>query len=123
MPVLLALARRVDEPGVDEDLLAAIAAEPLVQVIRPGPLSPDAVRELAGARFETGLQDGFVRACHEATGGIPLFTLQLLDEARARCLRPVDIHADVVVGAAFSLPSSRAARPWPPARRPAAIAS
>jgi DNA-binding CsgD family transcriptional regulator len=97
LPVLLALARRVDEPGADENLLAAIAAEPLVQVIRPGPLSLDAVRELAVARFETGPQDGFVRACHQAAGGIPLFTLQLLDEARARCLRPVDIHADVVV--------------------------
>jgi DNA-binding CsgD family transcriptional regulator len=95
LPVLLALARRVDEPGADEDL-AGIAAEPLVQVIRPGPLSLDAVRELAGGRFETDPQDGFVRACHQATGGIPLFTLQLLDEARIRCLKPVDIHAEVV---------------------------
>jgi DNA-binding CsgD family transcriptional regulator len=96
LPVLLALARRVDEPGVDEDLLAGIAAEPLVQVIRPNPLSLDAVRELARARFETEPRDGFVRACHQATGGIPLFTLQLLEEARARFLRPVEIHADVV---------------------------
>ncbi len=96
LPVLLALARRVDEPRADADL-AGLAAEPLVQVIRPRPLSLDAVRELAAARFETGPQDGFLRACHQATGGIPLFTLQLLDEARARCLRPVDIHADVVV--------------------------
>jgi DNA-binding CsgD family transcriptional regulator len=96
LPVLLALARRVDEPGVDEDLLAGIAAEPLVQVIRPNPLSLDAVHELARARFETEPRDGFVRACHQATGGIPLFTLQLLEEARARFLRPVEIHADVV---------------------------
>jgi DNA-binding CsgD family transcriptional regulator len=96
LPVLLALARRVDEPGVDEDLLDGIAAEPLVQVIRPNPLSLDAVQELARARFETEPRDGFVRACHQATGGIPLFTLQLLEEARARFLRPVEIHADVV---------------------------
>ena len=96
LPVLLALARRVDEPGADENLLAGIAAEPLVQVIRPGPLSLDAVRELASVRFETEPQNGFVRACHQATGGIPLFTLQLLDEAHARCLRPVEIQADVV---------------------------
>ncbi len=96
LPVLLALARRVDEPGSDMDLLARIAAEPLVEVIRPGPLSLDAVHNLASARFETEPQDGFVRACHQASGGIPLFTLQLLEEARARCLRPVDIHADVV---------------------------
>lgn len=96
LPVLLTLARRVDEPGAGEDLLAGIAAEPLVQVIRPGPLSLDAVRELASARFETEPRDVFVRACHQATGGIPLFTLQILQEARARCLRPVEIHADVV---------------------------
>ena len=96
LPVLLALTRRVDEPGADENLLAGIAAEPLVQVIRPGPLSLGAVHELARARFETEPQDGFVRACHQATGGIPLFTLQLLEEARTRCLRPVEIHADVV---------------------------
>lgn len=96
LPVLLVLGRRVDEPGADEDLLAAIAAEPLVQVIRPGPLSLDATYELVSARFETEPQDGFVRACHQAAGGIPLFTLQLLDEAKARCLRPVEIHAGVV---------------------------
>src|SRR5579859_2326488 len=96
LPVLLAMTRRVDEPGSDMDLLARIAAEPLVQVIRPGPLSLDAVHNLASARFETEPQDGFVRACHQASGGIPLFTLQLLEEARARCLRPVEIHADVV---------------------------
>jgi predicted ATPase len=96
MPILLALARRTDEPRAGEDLLAGIAAEPVVRTIRPEPLSLDAVHELAREMFEAGPQGGFVRACHEAAGGNPLFTLQLLDAVRAAGLRPVDIDADAV---------------------------
>ena len=96
LPILLAVARRVDEPGTNENLLTGIAAEPMVQTIRPGPLTLSAVRELVRDSFEAGPQEAFVRACHHAAGGNPLFTLQLLNAARAEGLQPVDIDADAV---------------------------
>ena len=96
LPILLALARRIDEPGTDEVLLAGIAAESAVAAIRPGPLSLDAVHELAREMFEARPQEGFVRACHAAAGGSPLFTRQLLDAARADGLRPLDVDAEAV---------------------------
>jgi predicted ATPase len=93
LPILLALARRIDEPGTDEALLAGIAAESAVAAIRPGPLSLGAVHELTREMFQAGPQEGFVRACHDAAGGNPLFTLQLLDAARATD-RPLDVDAE-----------------------------
>jgi len=96
LPILLALARRIDEPGTHEDLLAGVAAESMVQTIRPGPFTLSAVYELVRDKFAAGPNEAFVRACHEAAGGNPLFTVQLLDAARAAGLRPVDIDADAV---------------------------
>ena len=100
VPILLALARRIDEPGLKEDLLSGIAAESMVHIVRPAPLTLSAVHELVHESFEAGPQDAFVRACHDAAGGNPLFTLQLLDAARAEGLRPVDINADAVANLA-----------------------
>jgi DNA-binding CsgD family transcriptional regulator len=99
-PVLVVLARRTDEQGTDGDLLTGVTAEPVVRVIRPGPLSSRAVEELARGMFGCPPQDKFVLACHQATGGNPLFTLQLLETARAEGLRPVDLDAAAVAGLA-----------------------
>jgi hypothetical protein len=83
LPILLALARRTDEPGTSAGLLAGIAAESLVDLLRPEPLSLGAVGALARDRFDAGPGERFVRACHDVAGGNPLFTLQLLEAARA----------------------------------------
>ena len=100
LPVLLALARRTDEPCTNDHLLAGIAAESLIRAIRPEPLTIGAVRELTRDSFDTGPQEAFVRACHDAAGGNPLFTLQLLAAARGAGLQPVDIDADAVASLA-----------------------
>jgi len=100
LPILLVLARRTDEPSPSDDLLAGIAAEPLTDTIRPAPLTVGAVRELARDRFDAGPQEAFVRACHHAAGGNPLFTLQLLAAARAEGLQPVDTQAGAVASLA-----------------------
>lgn len=89
-PVLLMLAWRSDELGQSGDVLALIAGEPGVRRIRPQPLSPEAVGELVRAAFGIRPQERFVRACHAAAGGNPLFTMQLLEAARDEGLRPVD---------------------------------
>ncbi len=92
-PVLLVLAWRSDEAGPSGDGLARIAGEPGARRIRPQPLSPEAVGELARAVFGIRPQDLFVRACHAAAGGNPLFTMQLQETAREAGLRPVDADA------------------------------
>lgn len=100
LPILLVIARRTDELGTSEDLLARIAAEPAVTAIRPAPLSLGAVRELVGDGFESSPQEEFARACHHASGGNPLFTLQLLESARAQGLRPTGADAQAVAALA-----------------------
>jgi DNA-binding CsgD family transcriptional regulator len=92
-PVLLVLAWRSDEISPSGDMLARIAGEPGARRIRPQPLSPDGVGELARALFGIQPQNRFVRACHAAAGGNPLFTMQLLEAARDEGLRPVDPDA------------------------------
>lgn len=93
LPVLLALARRSDEPGADEGLLACIVGAPVVRVVRPRPLGVRAVARLAHEVFGVAPEDGFARACHRAAGGNPLFTLQLLGAARDEGLRPAGLDA------------------------------
>lgn len=100
LPILMALARRTDEPSTSVQVLAGIAAESSARAIRLGPLTVGAVRELARDTFGTGPDEVFVRACHEAGGGNPLFTLQLLAAARGAGLAPVDADARAVAGLA-----------------------
>ena len=96
----MALAWRTDQPGTNVHLLAGIAAESSARTIRPAPLTIDAVRELTRGAFEVGPHEVFVRACHVAASGNPLFTLQLLAAARGAGLAPVDADADAVAGLA-----------------------
>ena len=98
--MLLALTRRIDEKGTDGPLLAGLAAEPAARAIRPGPLSSRVVGELARGTFGCPPEEKFVHACHQATGGNPLFTLQLLESARAEGLQPVDLDAAAVASLA-----------------------
>lgn len=96
LPILMALAWRTDEPSTDVHLLAGIAAESSARAIRPAPLSMSAVLELTRDAFDAGPHEVFVRACHEAAGGNPLFTLQLLAAARGAGLAPVAADAEAI---------------------------
>ncbi len=76
-PVLVAATLRSTEPGTDPALIAEIAADPLCEAVRPGPLGEDAVIELVTERL--GEPDPrFAAACREATGGNPLLLRHLL---------------------------------------------
>ena len=76
-PVLVAATLRSTEPGTDPALIAEIAADPLCEAVRPGPLGDDAVTELVTERL--GEPDPrFAAACREATGGNPLLLRHLL---------------------------------------------
>jgi DNA-binding CsgD family transcriptional regulator len=87
-PVLVATTLRSGEPGTDPTLLAEIAGDPSTLPLRPGPLGPDAVRELVRAELATDADPTFCDACHEATGGNPLLLRQLLRTLEAEGIRP-----------------------------------
>src|SRR5215212_725039 len=69
------------------------AADRAVQLLRPAPLTPDAIRSLVAARLSSEPDDRFVDACAEVTGGNPFLLGELLDEAAARDLAPSAVAA------------------------------
>jgi DNA-binding CsgD family transcriptional regulator len=78
LPVLLALGLRTADPGTDPALVAELAAAPEAVAIRPGPLGPEGVAALAGARLGGDVEPAFAAACLAASGGNPLLLDQLL---------------------------------------------
>ena len=77
LSVAILLAARMREPGGEVELLDQIAAEPMTGVLAPGALSVGAVGELV--RGSLGSPDErFVLACHDAAGGNPFLTRELL---------------------------------------------
>ncbi len=77
LPVALVLAARRGEPEGAGERLAQIAAEAATGVLAPAALSVAAVAELARATFASPA-DEFVLACHDAAGGNPFLTTELL---------------------------------------------
>ncbi len=83
MPVLLVLAARPDEPGVQTELVRGLAAEAGVPTLRPEPLSEAGTAELVEERLGDAAPTPFAHACHEATGGNPFLISELLVELAA----------------------------------------
>jgi DNA-binding CsgD family transcriptional regulator len=96
-PILVAATIRTGEPGADVALLGEIAHDPATVAVRPVPLSSDAVQALVRERLGAEADDAFCAACHEATGGNPLFLRQLLTALEADHVRPDAEHAPVVL--------------------------
>ncbi len=96
-PILVAATIRTGEPGTDVALLGEIAHDPSTIAVRPVPLSADAVRALVRERLGAEADDPFCAACHEATGGNPLFLRQLLTALEADHVKPDAAHAGVVL--------------------------
>ena len=61
-------------------MLRAIVTDPATRVLRPTPLSGDAVREWVRAAVDGEAGDAFCAACHETTGGNPFLVPELLHE-------------------------------------------
>ena len=79
----LVVAWRSEDPGAADPLLTRLAADPDAAVVRPGPLTPDAVARLAGEAFARDCAPAFVEACHAATRGNPFLLHELLAELSA----------------------------------------
>lgn len=78
LPVLLMLALRPDEPGTDRELLAQLDTHPDADVVRPGPLSDQAVTTVIGERLDAEPTPEFAAACGASTGGNPFLLHELL---------------------------------------------
>jgi DNA-binding CsgD family transcriptional regulator len=103
-PLGLILATRPLDPALEPEA-AAFLADPSVELVRPAPLTRDAIRSVIAARLHGEPHDRFVEACSEVTGGNPFLLGELLDEAAARDLDPAataaaDISAIVPRGVA-----------------------
>src|SRR4051794_14229631 len=96
-PILVAATIRTGEPGTDVALLGDIAHDPVTVAVRPVPLSAEAVLALVRERLGAEAEAPFCAACHEATGGNPLFLRQLLTALEADHVRPDAAHAGVVL--------------------------
>jgi DNA-binding CsgD family transcriptional regulator len=83
LPILLVVAARAGEPRARSELLAALAADARVTVVRPAALSPAAVADIVRRRRSPEADDEFCAACHEASGGNPFMLGELLNAAEA----------------------------------------
>ncbi|MDN5859565.1 MAG: AAA family ATPase, partial [Pseudonocardia sp.] len=95
LPVLVVLARRTGEQEPGDALLAEVALDPSVTVLRPAPLSAPAVGTLVRERLGDGA-DSFVSACHRMTSGNPLLLRQLLSALAEQEVPPDVSHVDTV---------------------------
>ena len=80
LPILLALAARPNEPGVQAELLRGLTAELEVPTLRPAPLSEAGTAALVRERLGNAADTEVEAACHEATGGNPFLIEELLVE-------------------------------------------
>jgi DNA-binding CsgD family transcriptional regulator len=100
VPLLVALACRDAEPGVDAALVDQILSDARADVLRPQPLSERAVERLLARAYDQRPSPAFVKACFGATGGNPLVIRELTDELRAENLAPDAAGAARVEGVA-----------------------
>jgi DNA-binding CsgD family transcriptional regulator/tetratricopeptide (TPR) repeat protein len=78
LPVGLVVAARPEAGDVASGLLAAVQAEPVATVLRPGPLTRAGSDAVVRTRFAAPAPE-FCAACHDACGGNPMLLLALLD--------------------------------------------
>lgn len=91
-PVLLLVATRPISETSDP-ALTQLVADPTAQVLRPRPLSGEAVGRLLTDVFDTQAEAAFVRACEQATQGNPLLLSELLRELTALRIAPTAAEA------------------------------
>src|SRR5579884_4108631 len=86
-PLALLLATRPLDP-VTAPVAATLTGDPAVELLRPAPLTHQAVALLVAEALGATADPAFVRACIEVTGGNPFLLGELLDEVSARGLDP-----------------------------------
>jgi DNA-binding NarL/FixJ family response regulator len=109
LPLGVVLALRTGEASHHPDLLRALALEAETPVIRPRPLSPQAIEELAASVLGGRAERSVAAACADVSGGNPFLAIELLEGIRRRStdgeptpeevrrMTPTRIAADVVL--------------------------
>jgi tetratricopeptide (TPR) repeat protein len=93
LPLLIIVGSRPPEQSEQPVLLTELISDPDALVIRPLALSHAAVAELAREQLGVEPEPECVAACHEATGGNPLFLRALLDALQGEGLAPTAQNA------------------------------
>jgi tetratricopeptide (TPR) repeat protein len=88
LPLIVVAGSRPPEQSVHAELIAELASDRTAYVIRPSALSQAAVAALSREQLGVEPERAFVAACHEATGGNPLFVRALLDALLGEGLAP-----------------------------------
>ena len=78
LPVAVAACARTREPGADAAVLDSLESEPLATVVRPAPLSLDAVAQLLRERLGTDPAEEFVETVHASCAGNPFLLNELV---------------------------------------------
>ncbi len=94
--VLVLLAARPGEPGVDRQLLGELAGEATGETIQPRPLSLGAVSRVVRGELGDVADDELCAACDEATRGNPFLLTELLRELKRDSHAPEGIRTAAV---------------------------
>ena len=125
LSVALLVAIRPAEATAGVEALDALTLVPQVHVLRPSPLSREAVKRLVEQALAAQADAEFVEACHRVTGGNPFLAGELLRELAVGELAPTGANA-AALSRLSSSSVSRAAlirlRRLPPACRELAFA-
>ncbi|MEA2423155.1 MAG: hypothetical protein QOF55_2254, partial [Thermoleophilaceae bacterium] len=96
LPVLVALASRPAETEADRQPIDALATDALTVVLRPAPLSDEAVAALVAADLGEGADADFCAACRSATGGNPFLLRELLHDLKQEEVTPTAARVSLV---------------------------
>ncbi len=89
MPILLLVATRPPEANGEE--LSGLIGDELVVALEP--LAVESVAEVIRSQFARAGDAGFVKSCHEASGGNPFYLRELVRAAIADGIEPTDEQA------------------------------
>ncbi|MGW7355322.1 helix-turn-helix transcriptional regulator [Streptomyces sp. NPDC054802] len=95
MRAVLVCTLRDGDPRARHPLVCAVT-DAATQVTRLAPLSTEATGQLVREQFGESGEEEFVRACHRASGGNPVFLRALLPALEAAGARPGAAHAAAV---------------------------
>ena len=94
--IAVILASRPGEPGSNEELLGAIAAEPLSRVVRLAPLTRSGSEALVRRALGLEADREFCAACHAVTGGNPFLLRELTQTLAQQGVDPTAPSAALV---------------------------
>jgi DNA-binding CsgD family transcriptional regulator len=88
LSLLVIVALRPEEPGADLALLGQLTTDPSASIVRPAPLSEEAVAHIVGAALRQDADAGFSAACHDESRGNPLLLRELVSAIATEGLAP-----------------------------------